>query len=235
MPHHLIHALLSLALVVAPIAATRGDEGKLPSPKKLVIQFWVVEVSSDKMQKLGFDWAQLTPDGAKKTPIDQAGLIFDDPPNSVEQFLGFLKALEQNDLARTLCRPTLITLDGRPASLAIGDYLELDIVPVTLGDSSVRLEYRLKISSSETRQDANKEQPQANRKSISVRMDAAAELDLGKTFLVSHTRVDRRADEVAKPTEMLVLARVDLWNTDAHRVIERPATTSELRAAPRKP
>jgi len=227
----LVCGLLLLALTTIG----RGEES-VPSdrPKKLEVNFWVVEVPLDKLRKIGFAWAELTPAGFKETSAESIESITQ-TPISTDQLPRFLKSLEENNLARTLCEPTLVTLDGRPASLAIAPYLEFDMVPIILGNGNARLEYRIKISPDSPEQDADNDQsrktPQPassksgtvaehgpslihdtlQRQPTSFRSDAAAELELGKASLVSHTRIDRpTAEGKSQPTEVLVIARVSV-------------------------
>jgi hypothetical protein len=228
------YSIFASWLFLVLVVTARGEEAQPPAPKKLVVDLWVVEVSTDKLQALGFNWEQLTTDGVKKSSADQLDAFVRQGAGSGDQFLGFLKALEQNSLARTLCKPTLATLDGRPASLAIGDLLELDLVPIVTHDSNVRLEYRLKISARELGGNRSKQQRETLGRPVAFRVDAAAELELGKTRLMSHTRIDRPAAEgKAQPTELLVLARVDLIKPDSLPVADGTTITADYREIPR--
>ena len=78
------------------------------------------------------------------------------------QFYGFVEALRQNELARLLAEPTLVTLDGRPANFNVGGQVPIplqqalgvttvtyrsfgtaiDFVPIVLGNGMIRLEVR---------------------------------------------------------------------------------------------
>jgi pilus assembly protein CpaC len=77
-------------------------------------------------------------------------------------FFGFVEALRENDLARLLAEPTLVTLDGRPANFNVGGQVPIplqqalgvttvtyrsfgtaiDFVPIVLGNGMIRLEVR---------------------------------------------------------------------------------------------
>jgi pilus assembly protein CpaC len=81
-------------------------------------------------------------------------------------FFGFLEALRDNNLAKVLAEPTLVTVSGRPASFNAGgefpilvpqslgtisiEYKQfgtrVDFVPIVLGNGSVRLEVRPQVS-----------------------------------------------------------------------------------------
>src|SRR4029077_7621441 len=77
-------------------------------------------------------------------------------------FYGFLEALRQNNLARLMAEPTLVSLDGRPAQFNVGGQgpipvqqalgvttvqyrqfgTQIDFVPIVLGNGMIRLEVR---------------------------------------------------------------------------------------------
>jgi hypothetical protein len=117
-----------------------------PAPQKVVLQveLKVVDVNIDKLKALGFRWSQLDENGPKEVSFDDF-LKTLEKGKSVDRALGILQALRENDLAHFLAEPTIATLDGRPASLAVGT-TQLDIVPILLGNGHVRLEYRLEIA-----------------------------------------------------------------------------------------
>ena len=86
--------------------------------------------------------------------------------NSNASFFGFIQALQQNNLIKTLAEPTLVTVSGRPAyflaggsvpypipsglgttSVAFKDFgTQVDFVPIVLGNGNVRLEVRPQVS-----------------------------------------------------------------------------------------
>jgi pilus assembly protein CpaC len=141
----------------------------------------VMEVSRTKLRAVGFDWANLgssdfviqsvagtlgafTPGGVAEGPGGATvtfGLI--GPDNS---FFGFLEALRDNNLAKILAEPTLVTVSGRPASFNAGgefpilvpqslgtisiEYKQfgtrVDFVPIVLGNGNIRLEVRPQVS-----------------------------------------------------------------------------------------
>ncbi len=81
-------------------------------------------------------------------------------------FVGFLEALKQENLLKVLAEPNLVTVSGRPASYLVGGQMpypmptgfgniaiqfrdfgtQIDFVPIVLGNGSVRLEVRPKVS-----------------------------------------------------------------------------------------
>jgi hypothetical protein len=214
--------LFCCALTLAPIVSGRGDERPPAAPNKLVVQaeFKIVEVSTTKLRNLGFDWAQLAPAG-------QQGKSIDDVLKSAgtDGFVGFLEALRQNNLARVLAEPTVATLDGRPASFAVGD-TRLDIVPIVMGNGRVRLEYRIELAS-EQKKPALPTRRDMEMKPKTVRLDAAAVLELGKTTLVGRTQTKAQtADGKIQELETLVFVRTDLLKED---LLSKPAGTTSFK------
>jgi pilus assembly protein CpaC len=81
-------------------------------------------------------------------------------------FFGFIEALRRNDLIKVLAEPTLVTVSGRPASFNSGGEIpiivpqslgttsieykkfgtQVDFVPIVLGNGSIRLEVRPRVS-----------------------------------------------------------------------------------------
>ena len=108
-----------------------------------------------------------------------------------------------------IAEPTLVTLDGRPASLVVGP-TQLDMVPILLGSGRVKLECRLKTGDS-------------------PELLASEELDLGKMCLVRDAKLhDPRQSPQSPGTELLVLARVDLLKSGQIPNIVGPPTYIEV-------
>lgn len=146
--------------------------------QKVLLHVKVMEVSRTKLRTMGFDWAQLNGDdfvtqsvsGLLQTPgtltgntgaTVRFGILTDN-----NQFYGFLEALRQNDLAKLLAEPTLVTMSGRPAYFNVGGEVpipmqqslgvttvqykqfgtRIDFVPIVLGNGSIRLEVRPEVT-----------------------------------------------------------------------------------------
>jgi pilus assembly protein CpaC len=142
---------------------------------KILLHVKVLEVSRTKLRTLGFDWAQLSAGGSfvsqgvsgiLQTPGTIAGTqgatVRFGVLGSGGQFYGFVEALRQNELARLLAEPTIVTLDGRPATFNVGGQVpipmqqalgvttvtyrqfgtQIDFVPIVLGNGMIRLEVR---------------------------------------------------------------------------------------------
>lgn len=142
---------------------------------KILLHVKVLEVSRTKLRTLGFDWAQLSAGGGFVSQgvsgiLQAPGTIVGTQGATVRfgvvgsggSFYGFVEALRENDLARLLAEPTLVTLDGRPATFNVGGQVpiplqqalgvttvtyrqfgtQIDFVPIVLGNGMIRLEVR---------------------------------------------------------------------------------------------
>ena len=184
-------------------AYSRGQEAEA-APKKLLVELHVFEVNVSKVKHLGFDWSHIARDGVKRNSIDEFVQSLNEA-GQVDQLPGFLTSLQQNGLARAVARPTLATLDGRPASLEVGS-TKLDVVPIVLGSGQVRLECKIEVAAP------------TNERGSPFRFDSAAELELGKTSVVGRCRNSSpAANGKTQETETLVLARVDLLKSTSQR------------------
>jgi len=142
---------------------------------KILLHVKVMEISRTKLRTLGFDWAQISNGGGfisqgvsgiLQAPGTQVGTqgatVRFGIVGSGGSFFGFVEALRQNELARLLAEPTLVTLDGRPANFNVGGQVpiplqqalgvttvtyrsfgtQIDFVPIVLGNGMIRLEVR---------------------------------------------------------------------------------------------
>jgi pilus assembly protein CpaC len=149
--------------------------------QQVLLHVRVMEVSRTKLRALGFDWANFgssdfvvqtvagtlgsftqtgTAEGTGGATVT-FGLI--GPDNS---FFGFLEALRDNNMAKVMAEPTLVTVSGRPAAFNAGgefpilvpqslgtisvEYKQfgtrVDFVPIVLGNGNIRLEVRPQVS-----------------------------------------------------------------------------------------
>lgn len=142
---------------------------------KILLHVKVMEISRTKLRNLGFDWAQISTGGGFISQgvsgiLQAPGTIGGTQGATVRfgvignggSFFGFVEALRQNELARLLAEPTLVTLDGRPANFNVGGQVpiplqqalgvttvtyrsfgtQIDFVPIVLGNGMIRLEVR---------------------------------------------------------------------------------------------
>ena len=187
----------------------------------------VVEVSRTKLRRLGIDWAYLNSNdfivqsaSSVLNPIATAAGTLTGAGDTVRvgvvgrngtQFGAFVNALRQNNLAKLLAEPTLITVSGRAASFNSGgqipvpvtsgigggtsvEYREfgttIDFIPIVLGNGMIKLEVRPEIT----------EVDQSLRDPITLtpgfrsrRVDTAVEMRAGQTMALAgllQTRVD---------------------------------------------
>jgi pilus assembly protein CpaC len=150
--------------------------------QQVMLHVKVMEVSRTKLRALGVDWANLgdsdfvvqsvsgligdVSEGARTVTTSGGetlaiGLLSED-----NAFFAVLEALSDNNLAKILSEPTLVTVSGRPASFNAGgefpilvpqslgtigvEYKEfgtrVDFVPIVLGNGHIRLEVRPQVS-----------------------------------------------------------------------------------------
>jgi pilus assembly protein CpaC len=150
--------------------------------QQVLLHVKVMEVSRTKLRDLGFDWVKLTGGNVVASGISgllqAAGGVSTGPATSGTQtfqfnivngsaaFFGLLEALRQDNLAKILAEPTLVTVSGRPASFNVGGEIpvpvpqslgtisieykkygtQLDFVPIVLGNGQIRLEVRPRVS-----------------------------------------------------------------------------------------
>jgi len=157
---------------------------------QVLLHVKAMEVSRTKLRSLGFDWVALANGdmvassvsgllGSVTKGVVDSGLITAptasanagatmkfDLIDGAEAFFGVLEALRQDNLAKVLAEPTLVTTSGRPAFFQVGgevpylvpqglgavaiEYKEygtrVDFVPIVLGNGRIRLEVRPRVS-----------------------------------------------------------------------------------------
>jgi Flp pilus assembly secretin CpaC len=184
-------AAIFLAVACSSLRAEPPAEEAKPAAAKqsVTVEITVLEVNRTKLRAIGFDWDLAVTGGEPATEI--AG-----PKNGKfgtgKQLDTFLQAIQRYDLARVISKPTLMTLSGRPASLAIGDYVKLDVVPIVLESGRIRVEHRLELAHS----------------GVKLKSDGAVEVESGQAAVGSQVRSEKR-DAAGKvhETETLVLVR----------------------------
>jgi pilus assembly protein CpaC len=190
--------------------------------QQILLNVKVMEVSRTKLRSMGVDWSNINGnffltqrsgdiisniDTESGTPIVLAqgagkdtvrfGII-----NGVDQFYGFLELLRQNELAKLLAEPKLITVSGRPAAFNVGGQIpipvaqslgtvtvvyrdfgtQIDFVPIVLGNGNIRLEVRPDITEVDpSLRDASTGVPGFRRRYA----DTAVELKAGQTMAVA--------------------------------------------------
>jgi pilus assembly protein CpaC len=153
--------------------------------QQVLLKVKVMEVSRTKLRNLGLNWAvgsssggvitdlsgiftdwSITPSGPSADsligPTNIAFGVFNDD----NVLGGFLKALQENKIAKILADPTITAVSGRPAHFNVGGEFpiiipsginqatvefkkfgtEVDFVPIVLGNGNIRLEVRPRVS-----------------------------------------------------------------------------------------
>ncbi len=118
----------------------------------VMLQTQVMEVSRTKLRQLGIDWQMgfnnsfvgqtasglINRGGTGTTLLNGANETFKfgviDGSNS---FFGLVRFLKQNDLAKVMADPTVVAIDGRPASFNSGGEFPI-LVPAGLGQVGVQ-------------------------------------------------------------------------------------------------
>ncbi len=167
---------------------SKGETTGKSDLKSLTIHLTVVEVNEAKLNRLGFEWKQISSEDQQPFSVASLDPLKNGQRISADQLQGFLKSLHQNGLARVLAEPTLITLDGRSADFNIG-LTSITFVPSLLDEGRVKLASRLKTGDA-------------------AEITADDDLELGKLCLLRNT--DMRLPGQAADMQLLVLARVDL-------------------------
>jgi Flp pilus assembly secretin CpaC len=211
-------SLGALLVAFSVVAAARCEDS---TAAKVTIEIQVIEVATDKLRAIGFDWSHFTTQGIKNLTVDQVlGEAQNDNQAIADQLPGFLKALEQNGLARTVSSPTLMTLSGRPASFALRGKkcIQLRASPVVVDDKHVRLDVQLEISSAENEQGevaSDREADPASR----LRVNSSVQVETGKTCIIGRARSEGPANADGKPRqiETLVLVRADVARPEKQR------------------
>lgn len=148
--------------------------------QQVLLHTKVMEVSRTKLRSVGFDFAHFGVDDFAVSSVSGLISAFDD--NTVTSsasstfdfgvlgdnsaFFGVVEALRQNNLAKVLAEPTLVTVSGRPAFFNDGGEFpvlipaglgtvsvqykkfgtQVDFVPIVLGNGNIRLEVRPRVS-----------------------------------------------------------------------------------------
>lgn len=121
---------------------------------QVLLHTQVMEVSRSKLRDLGFDWQWgnsgdiatqsvngIIASGSQGTSVTSSGLDtfrFGVVGNN-SAFFGLIRALRQNNLVKVLADPTVVAVDGRPASFNSGGEFPI-VVPAGLGQ--VGIEFR---------------------------------------------------------------------------------------------
>jgi hypothetical protein len=168
-PAELQKKLHQLAALQSEIRQLRAETG---SGQEIIVRVKMLQVSLTKMSKMGIDLTDLNSSATIKDADDfmkaatKLGLgrySAAKRKDESKSFFDFVDWLEKNNVAKSLAEPTMITMEGRPASFHVGGEIpvptgapnaiefkkfgtEMDILPIALGRDRVRLELRARVS-----------------------------------------------------------------------------------------
>lgn len=177
-PEH-INRIVNIAADYYPKVINNINVGGV---QQISLHVKLLEVSRTKLRAIGMDWANFNGDdfvintaaglieaaGTTAAGISGAGqdTVQFGVVNGANTFLGAIRFLRDNGLAKVLAEPTLVTVSGRPASFLSGGEFPIivpqslgvngvefkqfgtrvDFVPIVLGSGNIRLEVRPQVS-----------------------------------------------------------------------------------------
>lgn len=223
----------------------------------IMLQTQVMEISRTKLRECGIDWSMgmgndfvaqsssgLLAAGSTTTAVTSAGaetVRFGIVDNN-NQFFGLMRLLRQNNLAKVMADPTVVAIDGRPASFNSGGEFpilvpaglgqvgvqfrefgtRLDFVAKVRGDSRIWLEVRPTISEVDPGRSVN-----LNGTSIpglrSRFVDTAVELKAGQTLALAgllQVRTEASSVGIAGLADIPYLGALFRKNTEVQNEVE---------------
>ena len=210
--------------------------------QKIALQCKVVEVSRTKLRKAGIDWTLITSDFDVINRINGVGANLQfNILDGTNQFNALIEVLEQNNLAKILAEPTVVTRSGRAASFLSGGEVpvpintglgvqsvefqpfgtRLDFVPISLGNGKIQLEVRPEVR--ELAGDLR--DPVTGAPGFRTRrVDTGVEMRIGQTLALAGL-IQNRVDSNVKGTPILM----DMpWIGAAFRRVEETFNEVEL-------
>lgn len=123
------------------LESLRAEVQRLRQPtgdnRQVLVHLKVVELSPEKLRRLGMDFSAASADRVPQPRFDFSG-----PASAVvdaKLLDGFVTALQHDSLARVLAEPNIVTLNGRPASFLSGGEFPVPSLP---SDGSESTEFR---------------------------------------------------------------------------------------------
>ncbi len=215
-PDH-VGPIMRLAEDYAPKVINNLDVGGV---QQVLLKVKVMEVSRTKLRQLGVDWAIFGSDGdfaisrvsglisafdSSAQSITTAGETFAfGLVNNSSSFFGVLDALQQQNVAKILAEPNLVSVSGRPAQFLEGGEVpilvpqalgttsiefrpfgtQVDFLPIVLGNGNIRLEVRPRVS--ERDESIGIDLQDTRVPGFRVRQaDTAVEMKAGQTFALA--------------------------------------------------
>ena len=191
--------------------------------QQVLLKVKIYEISRTKLRELGVDLAHVSSSGAfigtsisgllsninvadgVTTLVDTGGQTVEFAvTNGGDIFAGWLDAVEQNNIAKILAEPNLVTVSGRPAQFNEGGEIpvlipqslgqiaveykpygtQVDFLPIVLGNGKIRLEVRPRISDIDDSRSVTIND--INIPALTVRqVDTAVEMNAGQTLAIA--------------------------------------------------
>lgn len=191
--------------------------------QQVLLKVKIYEISRTRLRELGVDWAHVSSSGAfigtsisgllsNVNVVDGVTTLVDTGGQTVEfavtngsnVLTGWLDAVEQNNIAKILAEPNLVTVSGRPAQFNEGGEIpvlipqslgqiaveykpygtQVDFLPIVLGNGKIRLEVRPRISDIDDSRSVTIND--INIPALTVRqVDTAVEMNAGQTLAIA--------------------------------------------------
>ena len=188
--------------------------------QQVLLRTRIFEVSRTKLRRLGVDFAHFSTSGGGFIGSRPSGLLSATGiatggtaggstlefgiVSGNNNFFGFLDALQQNNLAKILAEPNIVSVSGRPAQFLEGGEIpiivpqslgtssiefkpfgtQVDFLPIVLGNGNIRLEVRPRVSDIDTSIGINLQNQVIP--GFRVRQaDTAVEMKAGQTFALA--------------------------------------------------
>jgi hypothetical protein len=213
-----------------PAVAAAQPEGENAAPKQIMVNIKLVEIEKGKLDRLGFDFSHVLRGGQVSTEAARGPLLMtalDDKYVS-----GVLDTLREENLARVLARPTLVTTSGRRATFRTGGEIEcwerdksgklvpinkpygtaIDFLPVLTESGNIRLSLRHSYSEPDWSHAVTVAPGKTTPGFHTTELEFAAELKPGHTLAVLPSSPGPEpGDATAKPAKaMLLMVTADL-------------------------
>jgi pilus assembly protein CpaC len=180
--------------------------------QQILVRLQAIEVSRTKLRKLGVDVATTSGNQAIASSLQQAFTIDATADKkeaktqvfeSTDTVFSFIRVLRENNIAKVLAEPSLVTVSGRPASFLVGgefpipalagseclfDFMkfgtQVDLLAISQGNNKVRLELRVRLSDLDYEHAMTIEGKQVPAMHVRA-IDTAIELSAGQTGLIT--------------------------------------------------
>lgn len=265
-PHPLVNpaasgpreAQLLLEQKVAELERLRADIDALRAATGTPLQFYVnievLEVNRTKMRKLGTDFAVFS-NGLAAPPSHESLIDGIQSLGSAAAATGFIHALKQNNLAKTLANPCIVTMSGRPAAMQLGGTFPVPAAPgatsavdfrpygthvslttESLGNDRVRLEINPRLSEVDPSHSIEVNGQRVPGLRV-MEINTATEMQLGETVAfggLATTRIEAHKNNDGRVEETAI--EIETWLVVSVEDVSKLATAQQIIAVdPQEP